>query len=410
VSPENKNPDNDSENNFGTEEEENNNSSSGEQSHFKAAVKLTFRDKLRIRGFFSLYFVTAVIIFLFSTVVYIVSRFSPTFAEYWTRYPAYWLKFIFAKITSFLSFSVAEWFLLSIPILIIYYFVASCRSMNKTEKPSDFYKWLLPLICALLFIISTFFSAFGPGYFRYSLEDNLSLEKTDVSAQELFDTAVKLTAGMNDDLDEVDFRYGDSSVIPYNYKELTDKVNKAYKNYADKVDYINSFESKPKPIAFSELFTYTHISGVYTFMTGEANININYPDFIIPYTMAHEMSHQRGIAREEEANLVAFLVCMESDDAYIRYSGYSNMLSYITNALYKADKNLYSDFYYNYYPFEVRNEFSAYSRFFEKYNESTASKVTGAVNDTFLKSQEQKAGTQSYGLVVDLTVAYYKNK
>ncbi len=145
-------------------------------------------------------------------------------------------------------------------------------------------------------------------------------------------------------------------------------------------------------------------------MTSEANININYPDFIIPYTMAHEMAHQRGIAREDEANFVAFLVCMESDDAYIRYSGYSNMLDYLTDALYSADRELYSEFNSNHYPKEMRSEFSAYSAFFKKYSNSKASVVTKTVNDAFLKSQQQKAGTKSYGLVVDLTVAYYKNR
>jgi hypothetical protein len=49
----------------------------------------------------------------------------------------------------------------------------------------------------------------------------------------------------------------------------------------------------------------------------------------------------------------------------------------------------------------------AYSQFFDKYRDSVASEVTGTVNDVFLQSQGQKAGTQSYGLVVDLAVAYY---
>jgi hypothetical protein len=61
-------------------------------------------------------------------------------------------------------------------------------------------------------------------------------------------------------------------------------------------------------------------------------------------------------------------------------------------------------------PNEVSDEFSAYSAFFEKYRESTASQVTGAVNNTFLGSQGQTAGTKSYGLVVDLAVAYYLPK
>lgn len=380
-----------------------------EQETNEPIMKLSLREELRLRGFFSFYFVTVVVIFLFSTVVYLLLKISPVFAEYWSRYPAYWIKFVLAKASGFLSFSIAEWFILSLPVLLIFYFIASWRATNNDSKPYEFYKWFRPLVCMLLLILSTFFSAFSPGYFRYTLDENLAIERVDVTGQELYDTALKLSAEMQSVLAEVEFRYESSSVMPYGYEELTDKINAAYKKYADKVDYINSFTSNPKPIVFSELFTYTHISGVYTFMTGEANVNINYPDFIIPFTMAHEMSHQRGIAREDEANFVAFLVCMESDDAYVRYSGYSNMLHYLLDTLSKADKDLYSDFYNN-YPIEIKSEFSAHSAFFKKYSESKASAVTKAVNDTFLKSQEQKAGTQSYGLVVDLAVAYYKNK
>ena len=155
--------------------------------------------------------------------------------------------------------------------------------------------------------------------------------------------------------------------------------------------------------------TYTHISGVYSFFTGEANINVNYPDFIVPFTMAHEMSHQRGIAREEEANMVAFLVCLNSNNPYVRYSGLSNVLSYVNSALYRADKELYKRFRNYYYPSELAKENSAYSLFFDKYRENVANNVTNAVNNSFLQSQGQSQGTKSYGLVVDLTVSYYKS-
>ena len=50
---------------------------------------------------------------------------------------------------------------------------------------------------------------------------------------------------------------------------------------------------------------------------------------------------------------------------------------------------------------------AAYSRFFDKYRKSVVSEVSGAVNDTYLKLQGQTAGTKSYGLVVDLAVAYH---
>jgi len=159
-------------------------------------------------------------------------------------------------------------------------------------------------------------------------------------------------------------------------------------------------------VILSEPMTYTHIAGVYSFFTGEANVNTNFPDYTIPFTVAHELAHQRGIAREDEANFVAFLVCKESDDPYIRYSGYLNLFEYVSSALYSADQELYAKVASTLNT-DVRYELMAYSKFFDKYRDSVAADVSGAVNDAYLKLQGTE-GTRSYGLVVDLAVAYYK--
>ena len=156
----------------------------------------------------------------------------------------------------------------------------------------------------------------------------------------------------------------------------------------------------------SEPWTYTHISGVYTYFTGEANINTNFPDYTIPYTAAHEMAHQRGIAREDEANFIAFLVCISSDDPYIRYSGYLEVYEYVASSLYSADKNYYSAVYSS-LKTNVRAEMAAYSAFFDKYRENVVANVSEAVNNSYLQIHGT-VGSKSYGLVVDLAVAYYR--
>ena len=92
----------------------------------------------------------------------------------------------------------------------------------------------------------------------------------------------------------------------------------------------------------SEPWTYTHISGMYTFFTGEANVNVNYPDFIMVSSAAHEMAHQRGVGKEDEANFVAFLVCTLSDDPYIRYCGYADVLNDLMGKLHSANPELYT--------------------------------------------------------------------
>ena len=196
--------------------------------------------------------------------------------------------------------------------------------------------------------------------------------------------------------------------MPYSLKEMNKKLNEAYRKAYEKYPFLSRFYSNPKPVALSEPWTYTHISGVYTFFTGEANINVNFPDYTIPYTSAHEMAHQRGIAREDEANFVAFLVCIESDDAYIRYSGYTGVFEYVASSLYSADKDLYKKLYTENVTAEYRNEMNAYNEFFEKYRENKVAEVSAKVNDKYLQSHGQQEGVKSYGLVVDLAVAYYK--
>ena len=131
-----------------------------------------------------------------------------------------------------------------------------------------------------------------------------------------------------------------------------------------------------------------------------------FPDYTIPYTAAHELAHQRGIAREDEANFVAFLVCMASDDPYIQYSGYLNMFEYVGAALSGASSERYQAIFAE-LDRQVLYEEISYSEFYAKYRHSKVSHVSNAVNDTYLKLQGTP-GAQSYGMVVDLAVAYYK--
>lgn len=372
-----------------------------------AKEKRSLGKKLQERGFCRPYVLITAGCFLFGLLIYLLARLIPAFAEFWARYPSQAIRFLLAKCTGILHFSIAEWIILSLPLLIAAYFFFSGRSMKRDESTANYYRWLLPLICGILVIATLFLTAFGPCYFRYSLAENLSLEDREVSAQELYDTAVLLCNEIDALKGELTFRFNGESVMPYDFDELIEKVNEAFAKYAAETDYIGHFRTRAKPLASSSLFTYTHISGVYTFMTGEVNINLNYPDFIRPFTVAHEFSHQRGIAKEEEANFVAYLVCIGSDDAFIRYSGYANMLQYLMDALWEADQSLYRQFTSQELPGAAEGEFYAYSLFFQKYSQSTASVVTNAVNNTFLTSQGEKAGTASYGLVVDLAVAYY---
>ena len=338
-------------------------------------------------------------------IIYIVARISPAFADFFNQNISEVFRRTLAAISSPIPFSIGEALILLLPVgfgLTVWY--AAKYRCDTWRSTWSFVGILMAVICMLL---SMFVFTFATGYHGRTLDQKLELEQKEVSAQELYQTALILAQKVNEEHENMTYGADGFSVMPYSLSEMNDKLLTAYDSFCEKHAFIDHYDTRIKPVMLSELMNYTHITGVYSYFTGEANIDIAFPDYTIPYTAAHELAHQRGIAREDEANMVAFLVCMESDDAYIRYCAYLNMYEYVANALYRANPDLYAKARAT-VEADVRSEMVAYNNFFSKYQDSTASSVSGAVNDTFLKFQGTE-GTASYGMVVDLTVAYYKS-
>ncbi len=337
-------------------------------------------------------------------IVYIISMFSESFADLVNFKVGAVFRFILAKITNILPFSLAEFFFILLIPGAIAYIVFAIKYRTLT------WKMVISTLSIPVSIVAIVFSLFvlnlGTGYRTPTLDKKLEFEETKVTEENLYASAEYLVGKLNELSTELEYDYNDFSKMPYSFDEMNDKLLNAYEKFCEKYDIISTFDSKLKPVMSSEIMSYMHTLGIYTFFTGEANINVNFPEYTTPYTSAHELAHQRGIAREDEANMVAFLVCMESDDTYIRYSAYLNMYEYVTNALWSTNNDLYrqvsQDLDYN-----VKCEQIAYSNFYMQYQDSGIGKVSSAVNDTFLKVNGTE-GEISYGLVVELTVAYFK--
>lgn len=340
-----------------------------------------------------------------SGIIHFVSFQSSAFSDFINVTLGRAVRTVLAYLTGWIPFSLAETIVILLPLFFVAMIILSVRLSGKSTN-LPIIRFFCSLLAVLAFIYSVFACGFAPAYQGSALSDKLGLERKNVSAQELYLASEKVLNELNELVSDIDYKYGSFSVMPYTLDEMNDRLNDAYSNFCGKYSFVSKLHSNVKYIMLSEPMTYTHIAGVYSFFTGEANINVNFPDYTLPFTAAHEMAHQRGIAREDEANFIAFLVCLESDDSYIRYSGYMSIYEYLISALYSADKNLYSDIVSG-SNMKIRYEQSAYSAFFDKYRDSVASDVSSAVNDTYLKSQGQTEGSKSYGMVVDLAVAYY---
>ncbi len=339
-------------------------------------------------------------------IIYIIAIISAEFADLFNSTVGVGVRFIAAKISGILPFSIAEFFLIAIFPTAVGYIIYAIKKRSFTWKMVA--SVLSIPISIVLLIFSMFVLTLGTGYRTPTLDTKLEFEETTVTKENLQQTAEYLVDNINKLSEEMNYGTDGFTEMPYSFAEMNKKLIDAYDSFAEDYDVLTTYKSKLKPVLMSKPMSYMHTLGIYTFFTGEANINIDFPDYTIPYTSAHELAHQRGIAREDEANMIAFLVCMESDDAYIRYSAYLNMYEYVANALYQTSPEAYREVNAKLNA-KTRAEQVAYSQFFNQYRNSGASKVSSAVNDTFLKVQGTE-GEISYNLVVELTVAYLKTE
>lgn len=339
-----------------------------------------------------------------SAIIKIAAVISTPFAEFFNRYVSSVFRAVFAHITSLFPFSVAETLILCmIPVAVIFFIYSVKVSANNNTLTKQIFR----VVMVICFIFSTFVLNYSTGYNTRPLDERMGLEVSTPTEDELYSACAMAAVELYDLEESIYVSESGSTKMPYSFSEMTDKLNEAYDALYEKYDFISPLHTGVKQIALSRPLTYTHMSGFYTFFTGEANVNMNYPDYVIVYTTAHEMAHQRGIAREDEANYIAFLACIESADEYIRYCGYANILEYLSSALAKVNYERYSSQVYDFFPKITKNELAAYARAFEPYSDNIAADISSAANDTYLKSQGVSEGEESYGLVVDLASAYF---
>jgi len=158
---------------------------------------------------------------------------------------------------------------------------------------------------------------------------------------------------------------------------------------------------KPKFSRYPQILRSLRIAGAYLPWTGEAIVSPEEPAFTLPFLASHELAHAAGIAREDEANFVAYRACM-TGDARFQYAGTIYALSYSMDALRAVDMDKW---------FDIRRGFSAGVRDDFTRIDDVGGAATGiaALSDraaeAFLRLGGQKAGLQSYAGMVGFLLA-----
>ena len=347
------------------------------------------------------------IVFAVEFVVLLICIFSESFAEFYCRTFSTLVRFGMGFVSGFVSFSIAEIIVVLFVPMIVGVIVAY---IILAVKKSRHRKTLVNVTASVILIsLSVFINNFAVCYFRKPIEKNMGFEKKQISSDMLESSADKVLSYLDESCVGIDFSNDGASMNPYTWAKTGKLIDRGFNRLMEEYPFISPSYSIPKKLLVSPIMTYTHISGVYFPITGEANVNTNYPDFVVVYAMAHEKAHQRGIAGEDEANFIAALALIASDDEYLKYAAFVNLYEYYLDAMYVNDKEMYKSFIEK-TPAPVVGEYISYFKFFEKYRKSNAAKIAESVNDTYIKSMGDSDGIKSYGKVVELFSSYMENR
>lgn len=340
--------------------------------------------------------------FILGVVFSFVYRKSAAFAGGINDTVAHGFRFVLGSITRIVPFSVAEMLIFSIPVLALIAVIVSFRYAYTAARRV---RMLCIILSILLPLYPLYMLTLAPGYHAPSLEVKMQLSADPVSAEELKSTAEHLLSELEPLLNKISYAESGASENPLTLKETGEQLVEAYDAFLADFPIAKNLNGRPKTVVLRRYMTFAEITGMYTFFTGEANVNTVYPDYVIPFTVAHEFAHQRGIARENEANFVAALVCTYAENDYVRYSGLFNLFEYVISAYARADRVGYAGLWKNLDP-RLVGEMRAYSKAMEPYRDHKLGEVSATVNNAYLE-MNGTPGIISYGLVVDLAVAYY---
>ena len=200
-----------------------------------------------------------------------------------------------------------------------------------------FFAWTVLAVCVIMTLNCTILyhaSTFSENYFGeetgdYTLEQFVNVYNYVVSE------CNRLSAEMVRD-EEGRSVYDGNAGADCRRNQMADEAIACMQKLGETYPQLDGWYPRPKPMMFSDLMCQQYMCGYYFPFSMEANYNDVMYLLNKPATFCHELAHLRGYIFEDEANFIAYLACLESEDPVFQYAGYLSVINYLSNDLYKA--------------------------------------------------------------------------
>lgn len=350
-----------------------------------------------------LFIINASVLTLACISIKIISN-NPLWVEtYYSRgiYP--YISSFYRSIFGWLPFSVGDILYFIAGIYLIYFITKTLRiTYNKQLHRVNYRKRIIRAFYFLSVTYIYFNITWGLNYNRPGIASQLHLITTPHTQQDLETISNILIEKVN----ATRLMVSKEKIKYKNYKSVFLQAQEAYIKKGLAFPFMEYRTSSVKRSMYGRLGNYVGFLGYYNPFTGEAQLNLTMPQFLIPYVSCHEMAHQLGYAKESEASFVGYLAAVQSNDPLFHYSAYFDMFTYAQYELYKRD-TLAAKRFFNKLDTLVKKDFEEYS-IYSKKRKNPIEPVITMFYDYYLKANNQDKGVGSYNEVLGWLISYYK--
>ncbi|GGA89388.1 DUF3810 domain-containing protein [Puia dinghuensis] len=345
--------------------------------------------------------ITWIVLLLLAAVIKVLSFFPAAVEKYYSTGVYLLLSRLQRILFGWLPFSFGDLLYLAV---IVWLFVALVRTIRTFIRREAGWAWFVSFARKTLFVCLWVYVLFnglwGLNYDRKGLAYQLQLKVHPYSTDELKELTTRLVLKLNE-LDSIG-RTDRPKLDRHRY--LFAGAVAAYDSLSARDSRFSYPYSSIKPSLFSYIGLYIGYSGYYNPFTGEAQVNTCQLGFTQPYTTCHEMGHQLGYARENEANFAGYLSGHDCPDPGFRYSTYFDFWMYATGELYNRDSVFVKGLVKQLHP-QVRQDFRDLRAFLRKYANPLESRVW-QIYGGYLRANRQPKGIVTYTEVTAWLIAY----
>ncbi len=274
--------------------------------------------------------------------------------------------------------------------------------MNRELSRSRFIATLQRSVVMLLLIYVVFYALWGINYNRRGIASQLGLSMGEYSVNDLKTLNVVLLKKVNES-NELLFQ---NPVPEMTSREMFTKAMLAYREVNKQYPFLHYYPASIKASLWGWMGNYVGFLGYYNPFTGEGQVNTTVPKFSQPYTNCHEIAHQLGYAKENEANFVGYLAAVASKDEAFHYSVYLDLFLYANANLFIADSTAAKQFAKELHP-AVKADLKVWRQFNIRHK-NRVEPIIRWMYGKYLESNEQPSGVLSYNEVNSFLIAYYK--